>query len=239
MPVRTIVASRPSIPDKKYNEVPVLCYHNISKSPAKENELWISESHFDKQMGALYDSGYHTISPAELYDHYTKGAPLPAKPVMITFDDTHEEHFTVAARLLEKYRYRGVFFIMTVCIGKKKYLTTQQIGMLAEKGHFIGNHTYDHPMITSLTGKQWEQQIDKPKKTLERITGKPVEYFAYPNGIWNEQAAMELGKHGIKVAFQLAGKPSSQVPLLTIRRILVSGNWSGQQLLKQMAGRRK
>lgn len=184
----------------------------------------------------MYDSGYHSIVPDQLYEHLTKGTPLPSKPVMLTFDDTHEDHFSIAAAVLEKYRYKGVFFIMTVCIGKKNYLTSQQIKTLAERGHAIESHTYDHPSVKTIPANQWEQQVDKPKKTLEAITGKPVKYFAYPFGVWNEPAIIELKSRGIKAAFQLTGKKSPKEPLYTIKRMLVSGAWSGKELQKQMAG---
>lgn len=218
-----------------YKEVPVLCYHNINTTPGKEDDYRISAFHFEQQVKALYDSGYHTILPDELYDHLSKGTPLPPKPVMLTFDDTHETHFSIAAAVLEKYRFKGVFFIMSVCIGKKNYMSAQQIKTLAERGHSIECHTYDHPSVKSISGKQWEQQIDNPVKKLEAITGKPVEYFAYPYGVWDEPAIIELKRRGIKAAFQLTGKKSQKEPFYTIKRMLVPGTWSERDLLKQMA----
>jgi peptidoglycan/xylan/chitin deacetylase (PgdA/CDA1 family) len=154
---------------------------------------------------------------------------------MVTFDDTHESHFSIAAPVLEKYGFRGVFFIMTVCIGKKNYLPEQQIKMLADGGHAIECHTYDHPSVKTIAGEQWEQQLDKPKRKLEAITGQSVDYFAYPFGVWNETAIMELKKRGIKAAFQLTGKRSTKEPLYTIERMLVQGNWTGKLLIKHMA----
>lgn len=219
-----------------YQETPVLCYHNINTKTEKEDFYRISSLHFEQQIRTLYDSGYHSIVPDQLYDHLTKGTPLPSKPVMFTFDDTHEGHLSIAAAILEKYRYKGVFFIMTVCIGKKNYLTSQQIKMLAERGHAVESHTYDHPLVKNIQAKQWEQQVDKPKKKLEAITGKPVDYFAYPFGVWNEQAIIELKNRGVKAAFQLTGKKSQKEPLYTIKRMLVSGAWSGRELQKHIAG---
>ncbi|THU39538.1 polysaccharide deacetylase family protein [Niastella caeni] len=218
-----------------YIEVPVLCYHNINIKPTKENDYTISAFHFEQQVKALYDSGYRSILPGQLYDHLTKGIALPSKTVMLTFDDTHESHFSMAAPVLEKYGFRGVFFIMTVCIGRKNYLTAQQIKMLAAMGHSIQCHTYDHPPVKKITGEQWQQQVDKPVKKLEAITGKRVEYFAYPFGVWSEQAIIELKKRGIKAAFQLSGKKSTTEPLYTIKRMLIPGTWSEKKLLKELA----
>lgn len=213
-------------------EIPILCYHNIDRSPARSNELWISTLQFEQHMQLLYDSGFHTVLPGQLYDHYTKGTLLPSKPIMISFDDTHETHFSIAAPILEKYGFKGVFFIMSVCIGKKGYLAEQKIKALTDAGHAIELHTYDHPSVKKITGKQWVQQIDNPKKRLETITGKPVEYFAYPYGVWNEPAIVELKERGVKAAFQLTGKKSQLHPLYTLERMLVSGGWQANTLLK-------
>jgi peptidoglycan/xylan/chitin deacetylase (PgdA/CDA1 family) len=217
-----------------YTQVPVLCYHNLKKDPTKENLLTISEEHFSAQLKFLHDSGYHTISPEQLVQHFTIDYALPSKPVIISFDDTHEEHYSIAKPILEKYGFRGVFFIMTVCINKPNYLTAAQIKELAQSGHTIGGHTWNHPMLTSLAGNAWDQQIDKPDLDLEKITGKPVKFFAYPNGVWNENAIAELKKRKIKAAFQLMGKESEKEPLFTIRRVMVSGLWTPKDMKKQI-----
>ena len=124
---------------------------------------------------------------------------------------------------------------MTVCINKPGYMTATQTKQLSDDGHTIAAHTWDHPVITTLKGETWERQIDKPKQQLEKITGKPVQSFAYPYGVWNETTAAELKKRGFKTAFQLTDKQSLNEPLLSIRRITVSGRWSLPELDKQIA----
>lgn len=220
--------------DLSHKEIPALCYHNININSTKEDPLWIGETAFNEQMKALHDSGYHTILPDQLYQYLTTGATLPTKPILLSFDDSHEGHFSTARPILNKYGFKGVFFIMTVCIGKKNYLTASQIKNLSDSGHVIGCHTYDHPVITTLKGNEWEKQIDTPKLELEKITGKRVEYFAYPYGVWNESAIIELKYRGMKSAFQLTDKESEKEPLFTIRRLMVSGNWSGAELQRHM-----
>jgi len=215
-------------------QIPVLCYHNIKKNPGKEDLLWISEARLNEQMKMLYDSGYHTILPDQLCQYLITDKALPTKPILLSFDDTHEEHFSIATPILSRYRFKAVFFPMTVPIGKKGFMTAAQIKTLSDSGHVISCHTWNHPNITTLKGKEWEQQIDKPKLLLEKITGKPVIYFAYPYGAWNDTAIMELKKRGIKAAFQLTGKQSEKEPLFTIRRLMVSGNWSGTELQRHM-----
>ena len=220
--------ARPYQPRK---EVPILCYHNIRTMLDDHSpELTVTEKTFDDQIRSLYEDGYHTVLPDDLYNYLTKGSPLPSKPIMITFDDSHEEHFSIGAKLLERYGFRGVFFVMTIAIDKPHYLSHQEIYALAKAGHTIACHTYDHPLLTRLPDNKWSEEIDKPKKLLEQITGKPVYYFAYPYGAWNEKAVGEIKKRGVKAAFQLSEQENSQDPLFTIRRVMVSDAWSTAKL---------
>jgi len=212
-------------------EIPILCYHNIRPLLDHHSpELTVTDSTFDQQMKLLSESGYHTILLDDLYNYLTKGSPLPSKPIMISFDDSHEEHFSFAAKELEKYGFRGVFFVMTIAIDKPHYLSREEIYDLAKAGHVIACHTYDHPLLTRLPESEWAREIDKPKKLLEQITGKPIYYFAYPYGAWDEKAVDELKKRGIKAAFQLSEQQDSRNPLYTIRRVMVSDSWSTAKL---------
>jgi peptidoglycan/xylan/chitin deacetylase (PgdA/CDA1 family) len=152
---------------------------------------------------------------------------------MFTFDDTDEDQFTVAAPELKKYGFKGVYFIMTVSIGRKgkvKYMDSKQIKQLSDEGNVIGSHTYDHKNVKKYVAEDWVTQIDKPTKRLEEITGKKIEYFAYPFGLWNEQAIPELKKRGFKAAFILSTSRDQNDPLFTIRRIIASGFWSAKTL---------
>src|SRR5450759_971943 len=108
-------AAKPAMntPEQVYAkpEVPVLCYHRISDG--KKGDYTISPATFTAHMKVLADSGYHSISPAQLYDYLVYNKVLPEKPVVISFDDSRVEHSVIAAPVMEKYGLRGVFFIMT------------------------------------------------------------------------------------------------------------------------------
>ncbi len=182
----------------------------------------------------LADSGYHTILPDQLQEYLLYGKALPAKPVMLTFDDTDLDQYTTALPVLEKYGYKGVFFVMTVSLGRPHYMTRAQVKELSDKGHVIGSHTWDHHNVKKYEGKDWEIQVDKPTRQLEEITGKPVTYFAYPFGLWNAQAIPELKKRGMVAAFQLSTHQDEAEPLFTIRRLIASGNWTAPTLYRSM-----
>jgi peptidoglycan/xylan/chitin deacetylase (PgdA/CDA1 family) len=219
-------------------QVPVLCYHRLRPWKPNEKESMkayiVPVDNFKAQIKMLADSGYHAITPGEYYDYLLYGKALPAKPVMLTFDDTSEEHYTIAAAELEKYGFKGAFFIMTVSIGRPGYMSKEQVKELSDKGHTIASHTYDHHNVRQYEGEAWDAQMLKPKLKLESIIGKPVDYFAYPFGEWKPEAIPELQQRSYKAAFQLVGKRDSTAPLYTIRRMIVPGGWDGTKLHKWM-----
>jgi peptidoglycan/xylan/chitin deacetylase (PgdA/CDA1 family) len=215
-------------------EVPVLCYHQIRDWKASDSKRAhddiIPPANFKQHIKMLADSGYHTILPDQLYDYLNYGAKLPEKPIIISFDDTDLDQFTVAAPELKKYDFKGVFFIMTVSIGRPRYMSKAQIKTLSDEGHVIASHTWNHKNFTQFTDEDWAIQIDKPTKTLETITGKKVEYFAYPYGVWKSETLHKLKEHGFKAAFILSTKRDETNPLFTIRRIIDPGTYTAKNL---------
>jgi peptidoglycan/xylan/chitin deacetylase (PgdA/CDA1 family) len=215
-------------------QVPILCYHQIRDWRATDSktakDYIVPIDVFKAQIKMLADSGYHTILADQLYDYLNNGTPLPSKPIVLTFDDTDLDQYTIAAPTLAKYGYKAMYFVMTVSLGRPNYMSKAQVKELSEKGNDIGSHTWDHHNVKKYQGKDWETQIDKPTKTLKEITGKDIHHFAYPFGLWNPEAIPELKKRGFKTAFILSTKRDENDPLFTIRRIIASGYWTPKTL---------
>jgi len=218
-------------------EVPVLCYHqirnNIASDSKRAHDDIIAPDKFKAHIKMLADSGYHTISPDELYNYLVYNSKLPAKPIMISFDDTDEDQFTIGNSTLKKYGFKGVYFIMTVSIGRKgriNYMTKEQIKQLADEGNTIASHTYDHKNFAQFTDEDWTKQIDEPTKKLGEITGKKIEYFAYPYGVYKASTLHKLKEHGFKAAFILSTARDENYPLYTIRRIIDPGRYTAKNL---------
>jgi len=218
-------------------EVPVLCYHqirnNISSDSKRAHDDIISPDKFKEHIKMLADSGYHSILPDQLYNYLVYGSKLPKKPIMITFDDTDEDQFITGASTLKKYGFKGVYFIMTVSIGRKgriNYMTTAQIKQLSDEGNTIASHTYDHKNFAQFKEADWITQIDEPTRKLEAITGKEVKYFAFPYGVFKSAYLHKLKEHGFKAAFILSTARDENYPLYTIRRIIDPGRYTAKNL---------
>jgi peptidoglycan/xylan/chitin deacetylase (PgdA/CDA1 family) len=123
-------------------QVPILCYHQIRNWVSTDGKMGkdyiVPVTEFKSQMKMLADSGYHTILPDQLYNYLVYGAKLPKKPIMLTFDDTKLDQYTTAIPEMKKYGFKGVFFIMTVSLGKPNYMNKTQVKELSDAGHVIG-----------------------------------------------------------------------------------------------------
>jgi peptidoglycan/xylan/chitin deacetylase (PgdA/CDA1 family) len=215
-------------------QIPILCYHQIRDWRPTDSRTArtyiVPPAAFAVQMKMLADSGYHTVSPDQLYAYLLTGSRLPSKPILLTFDDTDLDQYTIAYPEMKKYGFKGVFFIMTVSLGRPHYMSREQVRQLSDEGHTIGSHTWDHHNVKKYAGNDWITQLDKPTRQLEAITGKTIRYFAYPFGLWNTAAFPELKKRGFVAAFQLNEKMDPVDPLYSLRRIIVPGTWNGVTL---------
>lgn len=226
---------------ERLKQVPVLCYHQVrdwDRTDSKSGEVYITPvSTFKEHIRMLHDKGYHSISPDQLLGYAIAGMPLPAKPILICFDDGTISQYENAVPELEKAGFKATFFIMTVVLNRPRYMTTAMLHSLVSKGHTIGCHTWDHHAVTGYTDADWEKQLEKPTRQLENITEKHIIYFAYPFGLYSKKSIGVLKSHGYAAAFQLWGKADKDEPLFNIRRILVDGNWDSTRLLKEINNR--
>ncbi len=214
----------------------VLCYHQIrdwkSSDTKKDRDYIMPVQQFREQMKLLHDNGYHTVLPDQWLDHLQHGTPLPEKPILLTFDDGTQSQYDNALPELDHYDYKAVFFIMTVTLGRPHFMSENEVRYLSDHGHLIGCHTWDHHDVRNYNEADWKIQLERSTQVLEQITGKPVQYFAYPYGSWDRAAVVRLKAHGYRMAFQLNGRGDPTAEDLTIRRILVDGNWNTAQFMK-------
>jgi peptidoglycan/xylan/chitin deacetylase (PgdA/CDA1 family) len=219
-------------------DVPVLCYHQIrtptSGDGAAARPYIVSPAVFSRQMAALADAGFHTITGAQLVAHVARGARLPSKPVLLTFDDSSAGQFTNALPVLRRHRFVATFFVMTVVLDKPGWMTRRQVRALDRAGMTIGAHTWDHSAVPEYTDRDWSKQIDEPTRALERLVGHPVRLFAYPFGLWDAAAIPHLWHAGLRAAFQLGERLDRRHPLWNLRRIIVP-DWTGRELRSQIA----
>jgi biotin operon repressor len=95
------------------------------------------------------------------------GISHPTKAVILTFGDTRESQFTNAKPILDKYGFKGSFFITCLWVGSAKSdLTWQDISALQKDGQDIESKTMTHRMMTQLSPSDLNYEIAGSKKCL-------------------------------------------------------------------------
>ena len=219
--------------------VPALCYHQLRDWTAADSEydrvsLICPPAVFRRQLDALADGRWTTISPDRYLAHLTTGAPLPPRPVLLTFDDSQGSQITVGLPELVRRRMTATFFVMTVPLDKPRWMSRADLRRLVAAGMTIGAHTWDHQRADRYSGADWQRELNAPKTELEQMTGRPVRHFAYPYGLWTPTDFPHLAAAGYRTAFTLDGHADPHTPLYTLPRRLVRSTWTGPDLLEQL-----
>lgn len=116
--------------------------------------------------------------------------------LLTSWDDGHELDLKVAD-LLVKYKLPGIFFIPTT----RCQMDSADIKGLVARGFEIGGHTHSHPADMKLLPREEQcEEILRNKLFLEDITGKPVEWFAYPRGKYGIETIDVVKSLGFKYA---------------------------------------
>ncbi|MFC0863030.1 polysaccharide deacetylase family protein [Sphaerimonospora cavernae] len=114
--------------------------------------------------------------------------------VVLTFDDTTADHAT-AAGMLNRRGLQGTFYVNSSRLGKRGYLTVEDLRFMAKSGHEIGGHTLGHVHLRRETEAERRRQICDDRQALLSL-GFKVRSFAYPFGEFDEsikQLAMRCG----------------------------------------------
>lgn len=112
------------------------------------------------------------------------GEEIMPQKIALTFDDGPHPVYT--RMLLEGLKERGVkatFFVVGENIPGREDLIRQ----MAEDGHLIGNHTYDHADVSKLSSDKVCEELQKTSDLVEEITGETTSYVRPPFGNWDDE----------------------------------------------------
>ncbi len=182
--------------------VPILLYHRIGVSPIN-SQYYVSPEKFEEQMKLLHDWEYTVIPIELLVKAIKKGADLPPRPVIITFDDGDISVYTTAFPIMQKYGLTGVTYIVGNYMGTDGYMTAEQIKELAAAGWEVGSHSRSHRDLTRLEPAVQQVEIVEARRVLQEATGSPVLTFAYPFGFMGETAGSYVHAAGYIAAMGL------------------------------------
>jgi len=124
------------------------------------------------------------------------GNDLPDRTVCLTFDDGPGEttqqggpgpRTLELAQFLASQTITATFFVVGEFVATHRHI----VESVANLGHFIGNHTYNHPRLTDHDGEFAADQILKTEQALSGIP-RVLKLLRPPQGYWNADIARSL-----------------------------------------------
>ena len=190
--------------------LPILMYHsidtNIDPKTGKLNELKVPKEVFREQMRYFKDNGFTTLTMSEAYDFFQNNKGIPAKSVLITFDDGYVDNYLNAYPVLKEFSFNATVFMITDLVDKDSaYLNSSQLKEMESNGIEIQNHTVNHLHLSTLSYNEQLKQIKDSKEFLEKLLNKKVDYIAYPYGDYNGDTLKIVKELGIKMGVLASG----------------------------------
>jgi peptidoglycan/xylan/chitin deacetylase (PgdA/CDA1 family) len=207
--------------------VPILEYHVLGAAPADAPypELYVTRPDFHRQMDWLDEHGYEAVTLEAVEDAWYRGGTLPAKPVVISFDDGYRPQFTYALPELRRHGWPGLLNLKA----EGSDLYTSNVEAMIDAGWELAAHTIHHLDLTTLDATQLKEEVAGSREILRHEYGVPVANFCYPAGQFDDTVIAAVNAAGYTGATtEIPGYAERQKPYELARfEILGSTGVSG------------
>jgi biofilm PGA synthesis lipoprotein PgaB len=202
--------------------VAVLVWHDVL--PAKDVWFDTTTATLAEQFATIARGGFHVVPLATLRDHLVRGTPLPARPLVLTFDDNGLGIYRNAYPLLKKYRFPATLFVHTNFVGKttsKAHGSWDELREMERSGLIdVQSLTANHPPdLTQLSDADVVHELRLSAFSLEKRLGHKAYALVYPYDVYDARVERLASHNGYTLAFSEdfgnAGESSS---LLAIHR---------------------
>ncbi len=214
--------------------VSVLMYHMIGDIP--DNGAVLTEANFRAQLEFIRQNGFHPITMQELYAYVTEGAPLPEKPVCITFDDGYADNFSLVYPLMKEYGYPWTVFVITGDVGKPGRMTWDELREMAEsRAVTIASHTATHPHLAEISAEEARADILAAQQALREKLGIENRWLAFPYGSFDSEVIDIAKSLGIQmVVTSDSGRVHTGDNPYTLRRAWIGNEVDGNNYLERL-----
>ncbi|ATF14279.1 delta-lactam-biosynthetic de-N-acetylase [Brevibacillus brevis X23] len=107
------------------------------------------------------------------------------KELYLTFDNGYENGFTpkILDTLVAK-KVPAIFFVTGHFVKEQPELLKR----MAQEGHLIGNHSWSHPDMTTVSNQKIKDELTKVRDAVQQVTGQAnMRYLRPPRGIFSDR----------------------------------------------------
>lgn len=174
---------------------------------------------FARCIRAMVRYGYVFISADELLEMLEGKKPIPKGATWLSFDDGCREILDSVIPVVDAARIPVTLFIPSGIIAgdgrfpwvdadqrpggpaSRDAITLAELQRLAGNSMVtIGGHTVNHVKTTGCTDEQLRRELEESRRQLECWTGRPVRFFAFPNGEFDSRDLEILRECGYRFA---------------------------------------
>jgi peptidoglycan/xylan/chitin deacetylase (PgdA/CDA1 family) len=205
--------------------VPILMYHVISSPPpgAAYPDLYVPRSDFAAEVRWLAAHGYQAVTLQRVFDAWRGAAALPAKPVVLSFDDGYRSQVTNALPALKARHWPGVLNLEVRNLQPVWGIRPPGVRKLLAAGWELDAHTLTHPDLTTVDPVRLRDEVAGSRAAIRKRFHVSVNFFCYPAGRYNDAviaAVQQAGYLGATTTRYGLAQPSE---LYTLARVRVSG----------------
>jgi peptidoglycan/xylan/chitin deacetylase (PgdA/CDA1 family) len=218
--------------------VPVLMYHVIGTPPpgAPYPELFVMRRLFAAQIAMLARAGYHAVTLDRVWRAWHGRAPLPPRPIVLTFDDGYRGDYGAAMPILRRQRWPGVLNLLVANLHRRGWgLKAWMVRRMIRDGWEIDSHTLTHPDLAAVGPGRLRREVDGSRVVLRRLFRVPVRFFCYPSGAFDPAVIAAVRRAGyLGATTEIAGLAQRSQPY-TLARVRVDGGEPPAELVRTIA----
>jgi hypothetical protein len=215
--------------------VPVLMYHVIGTPPpsAPYPELFVSRRLFAAQIAGLARAGYHAVTLDRVWRAWHGRAPLPPRPIVLSFDDGYRGDFGAAMPILRQRGWPGVLNLLVANLHRHGWgLRTWMVRRMIANGWELDSHTLTHPDLAAVSPARRRREVHGSRAALRRLFHVPVRFFCYPSGAFDAAVIRAVRRAGyLGATTEISGLARRSRPY-TLARIRVEGGEPAAELVR-------
>ena len=218
--------------------VPVLMYHVIDEPPrsAPYPGLYVSRRELRAQVQRLARAGYEAVTLGRVVDSWNGRATLPARPIVLTFDDGYRSHVTAALPILDAHDWPGVLNLDLSNLAPSWGIPRAGVRRLIAAGGEIDAHSMTHADLAVAGGAALRHEVTGSRQAIHRLFGVTPRFFCYPAGRYDAEAIAAVDAAGFEAATTTAfGLASPTADRFTLARVRVDRGDGADGLMRKLA----
>ncbi len=127
-------------------------------------------------------------------------AQMPAKSIALTLDDGPDKKYTEQVLdILKQYQIKATFFL----VGYRVEQNCPLVNRIVREGHTLGNHTYNHPILTQLSAEEQKVEMETTQTAIKNCGIAPDKlprWLRTPYGAQDETTLQVAHQVGLNTA---------------------------------------